>query len=92
MSLFSEIDRLNDILNTKDKETKDKLFKSLDVDLSEKVSYFELNAQSFASGIIPLDISQFIYNKLRDYENTSLAERIVISQLMLELLQKRMAK
>ena len=72
-------------------ETKNQLYKKLDIELKEQFAYLDINAQSFASGHIDLDTSQFLYNKLRAYDSTTLAERIVISQLMAELLKKRRA-
>lgn len=90
MSILSTFaNKVNDKLMLQSKETKDKLYKTLDIDFMEKTKYFELNAQSFAMGIIDLELSQFVYNKLRDYDNTTLTERIIITQLMSELLQKR---
>lgn len=86
------IDRINDKLSSKDKKTKDKLYKTLDIEFMEKAKYFELNSQSFAMGIIDLEMSQFVYNKLKDYEHTTLAERIIITQLMSELLQKKLTR
>jgi len=86
------INKIEDSLKNQSEETKKELYKKLDIEFLLKFTYFEINAQSFASGLIPLDISQFIYNKLRTYEKTTLAERIIISQLMMELLQKRMQK
>lgn len=91
INLQASINKLEDILSTKTPEDKNQLYKKLDIDFKNQFMYLDINAQSFASGLIDLNTSQFLYNKLRDYTNTSLAERIVIAQLMADLLQKRRA-
>ena len=91
MSLSDIINRIEDKLALQTEETRKDLYKKSDIDLEEKFAYFETNARAFASGEIPYEVSQFVYNKLRTYEDTSLAERLVISQIMYELIQKRLA-
>ena len=90
--ISSAIDRIQGALNGQTDDAQKKLYKTLDIELFEKTKYFDINSQSFAGGVIDLETSQFIYNKLRDYEHTTLSERIVITKLMQELLQKRMQK
>jgi hypothetical protein len=89
MNIQVVLNRIEESLKTQTDDAKTGLYKKLDVEVMEKTQYFELNARRFASGKIDLNTSQFIYNKLRDYENTTLPERIVITQLMMELAQKK---
>lgn len=81
--------KMNQVLESKDKLTKDTLYKKLDIGFMEKMDYFKLNSQSFASGKIDLSTSQYIYESLKIWEETTLSERIVIMQIIAELLQKR---
>ena len=90
-NLFAVLESMETKLKNHPEETKNQLYKKLDIELKEQFAYLDINAQSFASGLIDLDTSQFLYNKLRAYDSTTLAERIVISQLMAELLKKRRA-
>lgn len=85
MNISSIISKVEESLKTQTDDAKTKLNKTLDIEFMEKTAYFELNARMFASGKIDLDTSQFIYNKLRTYDNTTLAERIVITKLLSEL-------
>lgn len=77
----------------KDKSDADKakMFKTLDVSFTEKVKFFETNAYGFASGIIDLETSNFVYNKLKDFDNTTLGERILITKLMSDVLKAKIA-
>lgn len=86
------INNFEDKLSSQSDETKNELYKKLDIDFMEKTKYLDINVQSFASQIIDLDTSQFLYNKLRAYDSTTLAERIFITQIMSELIQKRRAQ
>ena len=91
LNLFAVLDKFEQTLSSKDTETKAQLYKKLNIDLMQQFSFLDINAQSFASGLIDLETSQFLYNKLRAYDSTTLAERIVINELMMELIQKRRA-
>lgn len=83
------ITKVSDSLNTITEAKKKQLYKSLDIEVMEKAQYFELNSQMFANQTIDLNTSQYIYNSLKGYSDTTLPERIVITKLMMELLQKR---
>ncbi len=83
MNISSSISKVEAALKNQTDETKKVLHKKLDMELSEKFSYLDLNARRFASGKIDLETSQFLYNKLMSYEGTSLTERIIITELLM---------
>ena len=78
--------------NELDKSKQQEFYKKMDLDFNVKTAYYKVNSESFASGLIPLEISQFVYSKLNDYNKTTLTERFIINQLMSELIQKRLNK
>lgn len=86
------INNFENKLSSQSEDTKKELYKKLDIDFKDKCHFLDINVQSFASQIIDLDTSQFLYNKLRAYDSTTLAERIFITQIMSELIQKRRAQ
>lgn len=89
--LFTLISKTEGALLKVDNDKKKSLLKTLDIDFQEKAAYLDLNAQTHASGKLDLETSQWIYNKLRDYESATLAERIVLTEFMMSLLKDRMA-
>lgn len=90
-SFLETIENYKKALESVPKDKKDKLHKSLDIEFKEQFDYFNLNSQSFASGIIDLNTSQYVYNSLKDWNDTTTQERIAITQLMNELLKRRIA-
>jgi hypothetical protein len=89
INLAAILEKFETALKAQSAAAQKKLYKSLDMELLEKTEYYKLNSLSFANGTIDLETSQFIYNKLNDYTKTTLAERMFITKIMQELLQKR---
>lgn len=73
-----------------DKGKHEDLYKSLDISIIELTTYQNAKSVLFASGLISLDVANYLYRKLRDYANTSLAERIVLTLLFKEMLERKM--
>ena len=71
------------------KEKNDKLYKELDLSVTEMMSFQNAKSVLFASNRMTLDVANFIYRKLRDYAKTSLSERIVLTLLHKECLELR---
>lgn len=92
MNLIEVIQQTENKLKDVPEESKTKLYKSLDLNFMDKAKFFEVNSSSFAIGLIDLSVSQLIYNKLKEYDNTTLAERIVLTKIFQELLQKRISQ
>jgi hypothetical protein len=90
--LMTLINRVDESLEKVTEEKKTKLYKSLDMDFMEKAKFFEVNSLSSVDGTLDLNTAQFIYQKLQQYDKTSLSERIVLTQVFKELLQKRLVK
>lgn len=91
-NIFTLVSKVQSALDkVEDKSKFPSLLKTLDIDFQIKAKFFDLNAQTFASGKIDLETSQYLYNKLRDYDHTTLAERVVINEFMASLLKDRIA-
>ena len=76
-------------MKTKDKESLDKLYKSLNFSVMEIMTLQNAKSVLFASNKLSLSVANFIYYKLLDYDNTSLSERIVLTLLCKECLELR---
>ena len=87
--IYKAISIYEERIKTIDKEKYDKLYKTLDLDVVEMVSFQNVKSALFASNRLTLDVANFIYHKLRDYAKTSLAERIVLTLLHKECLELR---
>lgn len=71
------------------KEKEDQLFKKLDIDVKELVTYQNTKSELFAMQKISLDVANYLYNKLSNWSKTTLAERCVLNQLFLEIMLMR---
>ena len=80
-------EKLDIELSKKDKSELDKMKQKLELSHMEKFASFNLNSRLFASQKIPLDLSNYIYQTLRDYENKDLSTKYILLQI-LEVLTK----
>lgn len=85
------MDKVRSKLETVPQDQKDKLYKTLDISVMEQASYLSKNAYAFASGKIDLNTSQFVYNSLRNWSDSTLTERIAVTQLVKELIERSLS-
>lgn len=92
MTYQTAIQKIEEKLTSIPPSSRKALYKKLDIGFSEKISFYQENSRAFASGKIDLETSQMIYNKLNQYETTTLAERIVITEVITSVLNERLTK
>jgi len=81
------IERYEKEIQTKPKDQMDKLFKDLDISLTEMAHYQQRKSIAFLEGKIDMELAQFLYQKLGNWENTTLAERVTLTQVFLRLMK-----
>ena len=81
--------KFNESIKNKSESEVNKIYESLDIDLVTRFKFYDINIQSFASNLIPFEISQYVFNTLNNWDNCTLADRFIITKLMTELLQIR---
>lgn len=92
----SAIIRMREILATKPADVIQRLTATCDITINELVKYQELQSQAAASGVLSTDEAMIVYRGLGKSgqwpKRTDLASKLVITQLMLELLQAQVGK
>lgn len=79
------ISKYEDKIKQKSKADMDKLFATMDISILELASYQTDKSRALMAGIIDLDLAQYLYAKLCDWPNTSLAERVTLTQVFMRI-------
>ncbi len=69
-------------INKKPKDKMETLYKQLDISLSEICLYQEWKSIAQIENKIDFDTAMMLYNKLSTWSSATLAERIVLTQVM----------
>jgi len=86
-TFLDAIERTKAKLLDKSEADKAELYKKLDLGFFDQTQLLTKNSLWFASQIIDLNTSQYMYNSLKDWSDTTLAERITILGLVAELMK-----
>jgi len=81
------IERYTQEAQTKPKDAMDKLYKDLDISVTELCMYQEKKSIAFMEGHIDEPLAQFLYQKLNSWENTTLPERITLTQVFVRIMR-----
>lgn len=79
------INRYDTIIPTKPKAMMEKLNASLAIDVKELCYYQEKKSIAYMKGLIDLDLANYLYEKLNDWANTTLAERVTLTQVFVRI-------
>jgi hypothetical protein len=93
--VLAQRDSVAEKIKSLDPEKVDILIESVKLDSGELAVYQNTQALAFASGKLPLDLAQYVYSGIGEGgdwpSKTSLADRVVITRLIGELIGIRVS-
>lgn len=89
-NLPEKIELINKNLENKPKQDKDELYKKLDLELLDINRFFQLNSIESLNSNYGIDLSMWVYNKLKSWDRTTLTDRIILLQIFEYLIKKNL--
>jgi len=86
--VHASIEKYDQVIPTKSKDQMAQLYRTLDIDWKEMSAYQTCKSLAFSQGLIDEPLAMFLYRKLGDWENTTLSERIVLTQVLVRLIKE----